>query len=111
MLASFTGDQTKMRKKQLIISVNGVTMEQDIWLVDIMEMYILGLDALQQLGAMVDTVLKWLIVSMRANIGHIIDSLAPIRPGAKQPLFAITKPHGSSSPSTSTPVSVGAPPS
>lgn len=58
------GAQTRVQgKKQLTISVNGVTVEQDVWLADITEPCTLGLDALEQLGATVDTVTKLLLFS------------------------------------------------
>lgn len=59
MLESVTGAQTQMwGKNQLTISVDVVTVEQEVWLENIMELCILDLDVLEQLGATVDTVGK-----------------------------------------------------
>lgn len=40
-------------KKELPISVNGVTAEHEVRLVDIVELYILGLDILSYIDALV----------------------------------------------------------
>lgn len=85
MLASVNGAHTQMRdKEQLNISVNWVTVEQNIWLKDIIEVCILGLGTLEQLRATMDTVSKWLLFSMEANTRHARESLETVSPGAKQ---------------------------
>lgn len=48
------------------ILVNGVTVEQEVWLEDIIELCILGLAAVGQLGATVD---------IEATQQHVSDSL------------------------------------
>lgn len=46
-LASVTGAQTRMQgKRELTISINCVVVDQEVWLVDIVELLILGLDKL-----------------------------------------------------------------
>lgn len=54
-------------KEQLSISVNGIMVEQEVWLTDIVEPLILGLDILAQLEATVDTASKLQHVSARAS--------------------------------------------
>lgn len=45
-LAPVTGAPTRMQgMRQLTVSVNGVMVEQEVWLEDIVEPFILGLDA------------------------------------------------------------------
>lgn len=62
-LATVTNAHTKIwGKKQLTILVNRVTKEHVVWLLDIVELFILGLDALGQLGATVAIMCKQLHV-------------------------------------------------
>lgn len=60
------------------ITINGVTVKQEVWLAAIKEPCTLGLDVLKQLCATVDTAVKRLLISHGANTVQVSNSLATV---------------------------------
>lgn len=82
------------RKKQVTISVNGVMVVEEVWLVDVVELCISGLSMLGQLGANVDTAIKQQNVGASASaatVGHTAKRLHASRRASVATVYAAAK--------------------